>query len=175
MPVRWDANREDPLHLMQSGYLLGHYFHVQIAVHRPFLSASHRDSPLSFPSIIICNNAARSTIQMTDVVFKRLGTLYHGSAVREFARRHSVLNIETTVRFKGLLFMSGAVLMRSIWGQRRSGRTVNVDRDIACIKTAIEMLDSMRHECVPSPMSSWCLTETFVLFRTHIAASGWYV
>ncbi|RDX40746.1 hypothetical protein OH76DRAFT_1365731 [Lentinus brumalis] len=128
--LQWDPNREDPLHLMQSATLLGHYYQVQIAVHRPFLSAACRDSPLSFPSVIICNNGARSTVQMLEQVYNRLGTLYHGSA--------------------GLLYLSGAVLMRSIWGQRRSGRTVNVDRDIACVKKAIEMLNAVQYEYVTS-------------------------
>ncbi|KAI0701455.1 fungal-specific transcription factor domain-containing protein [Cerioporus squamosus] len=126
--LRWDPNREDPLHLTQSATLLGHYYQVQIAVHRQFLSAAYRDSPLSFPSVIICNNAARSTVQVFEVVHKRLGTIYHGGA--------------------GLLYISGAVLMRSIWGQQHSGRTINVDRDIACVRKAIEMLESMQYEYV---------------------------
>ncbi len=86
--VQWDPNREDPLHLMQSATLLGHYYQVQIAVHRPFLSAACRDSPLSFPSVIICNNGARSTVQMLEQVYNRLGTLYHGSAVRSSSSSH---------------------------------------------------------------------------------------
>ncbi|RPD58806.1 hypothetical protein L226DRAFT_471190 [Lentinus tigrinus ALCF2SS1-7] len=131
--LRWDKNHEDPQHLLQSSSLLGHFYQVQIAVHRPFLSSERRDSPLSFPSVIICNNAARSTVQMLEVVYRRSGTLFHGNA--------------------GMLYMCGAVLMRSILGQRRAGRTVTVDRDIACMKTAIEMLESIKYEYVLSRRS----------------------
>ena len=91
--VRWDPNREDPLHLMHSASLLGHYYHVQIAVHRPFLLAIHRDSPLSFPSVIICNNAARSTVQTMDAAYKRSGTLYYGIAVRVSSKQRSKCRI----------------------------------------------------------------------------------
>lgn len=147
--MRWDPNREDPLHLIQSASLLGHYYQVQIAVHRPFLSVARRDSPLSFPSVIICNNAARSTVQAIEVVYRRLGTLYHGIAVSAYTRSRSALDgADAHLRLKGFLYMCGGILMRSIWGQRRSGRTVNVDRDIGWLKKLVEMLDVIKYEYV---------------------------
>lgn len=59
---------------------------------------------------------------------------------------NSAANAESNASLKGLLYMSGAVLMRSIWGQRRSGRTVNVDRDVALLEAAVEILDSIKYE-----------------------------
>lgn len=81
LPVRWIPEQQDPLFLTQSATLQAHYYYVQIAVHRPFMAASYRDSPLSFPSVIICTNAARSSIQVLDVLYQRNGHPHHRNMV----------------------------------------------------------------------------------------------
>ncbi|RPD58792.1 hypothetical protein L226DRAFT_539420 [Lentinus tigrinus ALCF2SS1-7] len=124
--LRWNPDQEDTLFLTQSATLYANYYHTQIAVHRPFMSASRRESPLSLPSVIICTNAARSGIQTLDVLYRRTGNPYH--------------------RNMGLLFMSGIVLMMNVWGQKRAGRFDNVDKDVAVLRRAMTMLESLKTE-----------------------------
>ncbi|KAI0074765.1 hypothetical protein K474DRAFT_1505244 [Panus rudis PR-1116 ss-1] len=74
----WDPNRENPLFLNQAAFLYAHYYQLQISVHRPFIPSPRKLSPLSFPSLAICTNAARSCTHVLDVPFRRFGTiLFH--------------------------------------------------------------------------------------------------
>ncbi|KIK66923.1 hypothetical protein GYMLUDRAFT_239127 [Collybiopsis luxurians FD-317 M1] len=65
--LRWDPNRENELFFNQSVHLYTHYYLVQILVHRPFISSPKKPSPLSFPSLAICTNAARSASHVMDI------------------------------------------------------------------------------------------------------------
>ena len=68
--------------LTQAATLKANYYHYQVAVHRSFMPFSgSRESPLSFPSTIICTNAARSSIQVLDILYKRSGTPHHRNMV----------------------------------------------------------------------------------------------
>jgi hypothetical protein len=58
--VRWDPNQEDHLFLRQSASLYAAYYHLQIMIHRPFVSSPHNPSRLRFPSLAIVTTAARS-------------------------------------------------------------------------------------------------------------------
>lgn len=69
--VRWDPNRQDKRFFNQSVVLWAAYYHIQILIHRPFIPSPGRPSPLSFPSLAICTNAARSCIHVVDVLYKR--------------------------------------------------------------------------------------------------------
>ena len=71
--VRWDPTRENILFLNQSANLYANYYQLQIAVHRPFIPSPRKPSPLSFPSLAICTNAARSCVHVTHVVYTRTG------------------------------------------------------------------------------------------------------
>lgn len=68
--VRWDPTREDDVFFIQSAHLWAQYYELQIVVHRPFISPQKR-SPLSFPSLAICANAARSCSHVVDHCQKR--------------------------------------------------------------------------------------------------------
>ena len=46
--------------------------------------------------------------------------------------------------------MSGVVLIRNMLGLKRSGRVVNSRKDLASVEKAVEMLWSLRYECVVS-------------------------
>ena len=65
--VRWDPNREDDTFFNQSVYLYAMYYHIQIIIHRPFIPSPTKPSPLSFPSLAICTNAARSCSHVVDI------------------------------------------------------------------------------------------------------------
>ena len=80
--VRWDPTRENILFLNQSANLYANYYQLQIAVHRPFIPSPRKPSPLSFPSLAICTNAARSSIHVLDVQYKRTGMPLFSNQVR---------------------------------------------------------------------------------------------
>ena len=71
------------LFLNQAATIAGFYYLHQVAVHRSFMSRSPsgRESPISPLSTIICVNAARSTIQVIEVVFNRTGNPTHRNMV----------------------------------------------------------------------------------------------
>src|SRR5882762_11260525 len=71
--VRWDPNREDKRFFNQSAALFSAYYHLQIVIHRPFIPSPRRPSPLSFPSLAICTNAARSCSHVLDIQRRRTG------------------------------------------------------------------------------------------------------
>ncbi|KAI0754385.1 fungal-specific transcription factor domain-containing protein [Daedaleopsis nitida] len=124
--LRWDPEQPDVLWMTQAATLSAHYYMWQIVVHRPFMSASRRESPLAFPSVIICTNAARSITQVLDTLRKRTGTPYHKNM--------------------GCVFVAGIVLMVNIWGQRRAGRAIKWDRDLAYVRKCLDMLQSIKYE-----------------------------
>lgn len=69
--VHWDPSREDPTFFRQSAVLYCTYYHVQILVHRPFIPSPRKPSPLSFPSLAICTNAARSCSHVVEVGLRK--------------------------------------------------------------------------------------------------------
>ena len=80
--VRWDPTRENLLFLNQSANLYANYYQLQIAVHRPFIPSPRKPSPLSFPSLAICTNAARSCIHVLDMQYKRAGMPTYSNQAR---------------------------------------------------------------------------------------------
>src|ERR1700761_2308652 len=101
MTVRWDPSREDPLFFSQSATLYATYYHLQILIHRPFIPTPRKPSPLSFPSLAICTNAARSCSHVLDVARRR-------------GIKPNPLNMAAA-------FTSGIVLLLNIWGAKKSG------------------------------------------------------
>ncbi|KAL4249328.1 ABC-transporter-regulating transcription factor-like protein [Abortiporus biennis] len=118
--LRWDPNRENILFLNQSAYLYAHYYQLQIAVHRPFIPSPRKPSPLSFPSLAICTNAARSCTHVLDVPYKRAGSVL-------FANQMA-------------LFTSGIVLLLNIWGGKRSGLSTDPNKEMADVHKCMKML-----------------------------------
>lgn len=73
-PVKWDTtgqNFRELVWFLQSASLYSHYYHLQILVHRPFIPSPRKPSPLSFPSLAICTNAARSCAHVVDLQRRR--------------------------------------------------------------------------------------------------------
>ncbi|KAI0787277.1 fungal-specific transcription factor domain-containing protein [Fomes fomentarius] len=118
--LRWDPTREDLLFLNQSANLYANYYQLQIAVHRPFIPSPRKPSPLSFPSLAICTNAARSCIHVLDVQYKRSGapTFFNQMA----------------------LFTGGIVLLLNIWGGKRSGLSTDPAKEMADVHKCMKML-----------------------------------
>ena len=69
--VRWDPTREDEDAFNQSASCYALYYHIQILIHRPFIPSPTKPSPLSFPSLAICTNAARSCSHIAEIQRRR--------------------------------------------------------------------------------------------------------
>ncbi|PCH39377.1 hypothetical protein WOLCODRAFT_29517 [Wolfiporia cocos MD-104 SS10] len=118
--LRWDPNREDITFLNQSALLYTNYYLLQILVHRPFIPSPRKPSPLSFPSLAICTNAARSCTHVLDIQYKRTGMpLYTGQMA---------------------LFTCGIVLLLNIWGGKRSGLSTDPTKEMADVHKCMKML-----------------------------------
>lgn len=121
--LRWDPNRENEVYFTQSAMLYASYYHLQIIVHRPFIPTPRKPSPLSFPSLAICTNAARSCIRVLDAQCKRTG---HPSVNNMMA-----------------LFASAIVLLLSIWGGKKAGLVVDADKGMEDVHKAMRMLRTL--------------------------------
>ncbi|KAF4613756.1 hypothetical protein D9613_007374 [Agrocybe pediades] len=120
--LRWDPNREDENFFNQSVLLYAAYYHVQILIHRPFIPSPSKPSPLSFPSLAICTNAARSCSHIIDVQRKR--------------------NDVTTPQSHMYVFTSGVVLLLSIWGGKRSGLSTDPNKEMVDVHKCMQALRS---------------------------------
>ena len=91
--MRWDPNRENSEFLQQSAVLYANYYSLQISVHRTFVtsSSSQKSSGLTFPSLSICMNAARSLSHLAKCPRERLGPIAHHLMVRSPPRGRILL------------------------------------------------------------------------------------
>ncbi|KAJ7181322.1 fungal-specific transcription factor domain-containing protein [Mycena crocata] len=71
--LRWEVDQENQVFLDQSAALYTCYYHAQIMIHRPFIPGPGMEvtSNMSFPSLAICTNAARSCGHVMDVQTSR--------------------------------------------------------------------------------------------------------
>ncbi|KAI0720409.1 hypothetical protein C8Q72DRAFT_862307 [Fomitopsis betulina] len=118
--LRWDPNREDLVFLNQSATLYASYYQLQISVHRPFIPSPRKPSPLSFPSLAICTNAARSCTHVMDVQCRRAGSPLPSNQVA--------------------MFTCGIVLLLNIWGGKRSGLATDAQKEMADVHKCMKML-----------------------------------
>ncbi|KIY69850.1 hypothetical protein CYLTODRAFT_420291 [Cylindrobasidium torrendii FP15055 ss-10] len=125
--LRWDPNRENLVFFQQSSILYITYYHLQILVHRPFIPTPRNPSPLSFPSLAICTNAARSMSHVVDRQSRRT-QLQPSSVISVFA--------------------AGVVLTFNIWGGQRSGVVIDTSKqmgDVEKIMNALQTLENRWH------------------------------
>ncbi|GAV99360.1 hypothetical protein LENED_000811 [Lentinula edodes] len=128
--LRWDPNREDETFFSQSVMLYSHYYLVQILVHRPFIPSPKKPSPLSFPSLAICTNAARSASHIIDVQRKRQTSVLPFSQITTFT--------------------AGIVLLLNIWGGKRSGLSTDPNKEMTDVYKCMQSLkccEDKWHSC----------------------------
>ncbi|CAA7269319.1 unnamed protein product [Cyclocybe aegerita] len=123
--LRWDPNRANIDDFNISALLYTLYYYVQILTHRPFISSPKNLSPLPFPSLTICTNAARACARIVDVQRLRSGL-----------GPPSVIQVSA--------FTSTLVLLFGIWirkgiGDSRSAPQQDAD-DLELVEKCLEML-----------------------------------
>ncbi|KAI0339080.1 hypothetical protein BDW22DRAFT_1431991 [Trametopsis cervina] len=122
--LRWDPRMENIVFLNQSACLYTAYYTVQIVVHRPFIPSPRKSSPVSFPSLAICTNAARSCIHVLDEQWRRTGSGSH--LHQQYA-----------------LFSSPIILMLNIWGSKKSITSAESMREMQDVHKAMNMMKSL--------------------------------
>ncbi|KAF9269375.1 hypothetical protein L218DRAFT_264174 [Marasmius fiardii PR-910] len=123
--LRWNLNRDQPdsEFFNQSATLHSIYYWVQIQIHRPFISVpgTNDKSPrLSYSSLAVCSNAARSCIRLLDVQAQK-GTVDW-----------------TTGQMS--LYSSAMVLMLNLWGNSRLGLSIDPATHLEDIHRCISVL-----------------------------------
>ncbi|KII90496.1 hypothetical protein PLICRDRAFT_697043 [Plicaturopsis crispa FD-325 SS-3] len=126
--LRWDPNREDSLFFNQSASLYASYYHVQMLVHRPFIPSPGKASPLSFPSLAICTNAARSCSHVVD-----------------YQRRRNPEPLPIACSLSAV-FSSAVVLLLNIWSGKRSGLALDPVQEMSDVYKCMAVLKSAE-EC----------------------------
>ncbi|TFK92492.1 hypothetical protein K466DRAFT_480450 [Polyporus arcularius HHB13444] len=124
--LKWIPQREDGLFFKQSATLFSHFYLFQIAVHRPFIEQRKRESPLSFTSIMICFNAAKSAIRVLDELYRRIGTPLH--------------------RNVGTLFFAAMVIILHISSEKGAGRSHTLETEVHEVQKCLEMLRAVAQE-----------------------------
>ncbi|KAJ3794574.1 fungal-specific transcription factor domain-containing protein [Lentinula aff. detonsa] len=121
--LRWDPTRENPEHFNQSVMLYTTYYWVQIQIHRPFIARPGESSVLSFPSLAICANAARSCCHVMEVQRRRNAKLL------------------TMPNLLMALFSSSLVLLVNVWqGRRLRGAGKDIEKELADVHRCINLL-----------------------------------
>ena len=123
--VRWNPHGEDDVILERSTLLYASYYNAQLMVHRPFIPQPNKPSRLSFPSLAICTNAARSCAHVLDV-----------------ARRRG-LRMMPIASFSA--YSCALTLLIGTWGAKNSGVSLDYDMHVKDIDYCIKFLMSQEH------------------------------
>ncbi|KAF5374528.1 hypothetical protein D9615_009070 [Tricholomella constricta] len=118
--LRWDPEREDVKLFEQSASLYCTYYYIQILIHRSFIPSPRKPSPLAFPSLAICTNAARSCCHIADV----------------HRRRGLVAPPQTQIA----IFTAGLVLLLNIWGGKRAGLSTDPSKEMNDVHKCMQAL-----------------------------------
>ncbi|KAF7335771.1 Zn(2)-C6 fungal-type domain-containing protein [Mycena venus] len=116
--LRWDPVRANNVFFDQSAALYCNYYLTQILIHRPFI-------PASFPSLTICNNAARALSHVAEVHHRRRPNnplvFGHVGCTLIIALSKPTSDSQTAI------FTAGIVLLLNIWGGNRGGSLQDTD------------------------------------------------
>ncbi|KAF5350847.1 hypothetical protein D9757_012844 [Collybiopsis confluens] len=126
--LRWDPHRENVEHFHQSVMLYTTYYWIQTLVHRPFIASPGTRSVLSFPSLTISANAARSYCHVMDV------------------QRIRNCGVLTMPNLTIGLMAAAIVLLLNVWRGERlhpgntGSATMNVDKELADVYRCVNLL-----------------------------------
>uniref|UniRef100_A0A0W0GB04 Xylanolytic transcriptional activator regulatory domain-containing protein n=1 Tax=Moniliophthora roreri TaxID=221103 RepID=A0A0W0GB04_MONRR len=121
--LRWNPDgQSDPIFFNQSATIYSIYYWVQIQIHRPFIPTSRDDKNggLSYPSLAVCTNAARSCVRVLDI-----------------QSRKGIVDWSTA---QMTLFSSAMVLVLNLWGGSRLGFSPNSARLLEDVNKCLNIL-----------------------------------
>ncbi|KIK69807.1 hypothetical protein GYMLUDRAFT_34211 [Collybiopsis luxurians FD-317 M1] len=151
--LRWDPHREDPLFFDQSCLLYSTYYFVQIHAHRPFIRPGtmspwspqeqrQRRSGISYPSLAVCANAARSCLHLLDLHSRRSGGASPISLSSTSSSDSTLSDPLPTplTTFPVAIFNSAIMILMNLWTGKRLGMTVDPRRELQDVDRCLEML-----------------------------------
>ncbi|KAF7315862.1 Zn(2)-C6 fungal-type domain-containing protein [Mycena indigotica] len=152
--LRWDPQRTNEVFAKQSACLYATYYHIQIQIHRNFISSPSNHTPLlsNFPSLTICSNAARACTRLIDNMLKRGYLLDHPQVLAS-------------------LMDSALVLLVNVWGAQRSWATADPARAIADLKTCMNAFQL--HEKRWQQAGRFC--DMVLAMSDHILSDSWAI
>ncbi|KAF9482139.1 hypothetical protein BDN70DRAFT_875432 [Pholiota conissans] len=115
--LRWDPEMTNSIFFHQSVSLHVAYYYIQIQIHRPFLT---KKSSLSFPSLAICTNAARSSAHVLEV------SLTRGTPSNPIIITGSLI--------------TGTAISLILWGSKRSGMIGDPAKDVSNFQICLNVL-----------------------------------
>ncbi|KIK65054.1 hypothetical protein GYMLUDRAFT_383150 [Collybiopsis luxurians FD-317 M1] len=173
--LRWDPNRANSLFFEQSSLLYCAYYFTQTHVHRPFIASvdstvarnqlgksQKRYSLMSYTSLAVCANAARSCLQILDMYSKKSHSSRAGNSPSIFASAHDTSDLGLshfspfpTVHF---VFTFGIMILLNVWGAKHQGIKVERRRDRENVLQCLDLLKGYekRHQ-LAGRMWSVCL------------------
>ncbi|KAF9568197.1 hypothetical protein CPC08DRAFT_746400 [Agrocybe pediades] len=119
--LKWNPKCENECFMKQSSALHATYYHLQIFIHRPFIPSPRNPKPVSFPSLAICTNAARSCCHVLEA-FTKMAAL-------------------PLAEFHILAFVSAIVLLLNIWSGKRSGYAPHPKREMEYVQRCMDILE----------------------------------
>ncbi|KIM42578.1 hypothetical protein M413DRAFT_120145 [Hebeloma cylindrosporum] len=126
----WNPSRDDDNFFNQSVFLYAEYYYIQITIHRPFIPSPSKPSPLSFPSLAICTNAARSCIHVIHIQSMRYNNC--------------------PPHLQMAIFTAGVVLLLGIWGSKRSNLSTEPQKGMAEVHRGMKVLKAMERRWQPA-------------------------
>ncbi|KAH9484876.1 ABC-transporter-regulating transcription factor [Psilocybe cubensis] len=147
--LRWNPHCEDELFLKQSAYLHATYYHLQIFIHRPFIPSPRNPAPISFPSLAICTNAARSCCHVLES-FTKLSSM-------------------PLTELQNIIFTSAVILLLNIWSGKRSGYAPNPLREMEDVQRCMDILKMTERRCALAGRYWDILTE--LAYAGHMSIS----
>ncbi|KAG7086878.1 hypothetical protein E1B28_002798 [Marasmius oreades] len=121
--LKWDPNQSDSIWSNQSTILYMTYYWVQILIHKPFISPTTEEAVLTFPSLSICANAARSCCHLAEV-----------------QSRKAMLLFPTTLN---AIYSSAIILFLNTWRGNQMKTTPDTYRELRDVYKCLVLLGSI--------------------------------
>ncbi len=122
--MRWNPHCDDVI-LDRTTLLYASYYNVQLMVHRRFIPEPNKPSRLSFPSLAICTNAARSCAHVLDVA------------------RHRRIRMMPIASFAA--YSCALTLLIGTWGAKNCGVSLDYDMHVKDIDYCVKFLMSQEY------------------------------
>ncbi|KAJ3793177.1 fungal-specific transcription factor domain-containing protein [Lentinula aff. detonsa] len=149
--LRWDPHREDLIFFGQSCSLYCTYYFVQIHVHRPFIrpeiprtSRQKNYSGMSYSSLGVCANAARSCLHVLDLHSRR--TDFHSPQPSpESTSSTSTASVPCSAPSQMtnspvILFNSVIMILLNLWSGKRLGFVADFKREMEDVYLSLRIL-----------------------------------
>ncbi|KAJ3514273.1 hypothetical protein NLJ89_g2467 [Agrocybe chaxingu] len=128
--LRWDPKHPHERFFLQSARLHTMYYHIQIFIHRPFITSPTNPTSSSSLSLAICSTAARASINIAEVQLQR-GVLP-----------------QPLMQF--IVFTSAIVLLTGLWLRKAHGldlSSVEQNLDMEPVRTSLQILAACEDTC----------------------------